>query len=69
MHPADRFITKGYLSIDEYQKWLYGKGIMTESVKEKINVFWFLPTHGGRWIYPTCNQWRWPPTIWGITVC
>lgn len=46
---------------------------MTQQAPDKINVFWFLPTHGdGRYlgttegdarsIYLICSRWRWQPT-------
>ena len=46
---------------------------MTQQAPDKINVFWFLPTHGdGRYLVPPrvdarsiyliCSRWRWQPT-------
>lgn len=53
---------------------------MTQQAPDKINVFWFLPTHGdGRYlgtteggrpsIYLICSRWRWQPTAWATTAC
>lgn len=53
---------------------------MTQQAPDKINVFWFLPTHGdGRYLgtteggrpvdLPYLQQWRWQPTAWATTAC
>lgn len=53
---------------------------MTQKTDDKINVFWFLPTHGdGRYLGTaeggrpltclTCSRWRWRPTVSATTGC
>jgi hypothetical protein len=53
---------------------------MTQKASDKINVFWFLPTHGdgrylgppkaaARWICLISSRWRWPPIASATTAC